>query len=76
MLGSALQLAVGGWEDQSSQPRGVFLQGGVSTMVLLVAASRKSGKPLGENSRLLLTVTSFSIGKGWSANISLGWGKY
>lgn len=45
-------LAVGGGEDQSSQPRGVFLQGAGNTVVLLMAARRKFGKPLGEHSRL------------------------
>lgn len=44
-----------------------------STMMLLVATRRKFGKPLGEHSGLLLTVTCFGMGNGWSANITLGW---
>lgn len=66
-------LSVGGWEDQSSQPRGVFLQGAGSTAVLPVAARGKFGKPLGEHSGLSLTVTCFGTGKGWRATIDLGW---
>lgn len=74
VLGSALQLAgCGGWEDQSSQLRGVVFQGAWQYGCAVSAASRKSGKPLGEHSGLLLTVTCLGTGKGWSANIALGW---
>lgn len=68
-------LSVDGWEDQSRQPRGDFLQGAGSTTVLPVAARGKFGKPLGEHSGLPLTVTCFGIGKGWRATIALGWWK-
>lgn len=66
-------LPVGDWIRAASPGEGFFLQGAGSTVVLLVAASRKFGKPLGEHSGLLLTVNCFGIGKGWSAKIPLGW---
>lgn len=62
-----------GGRIRAASPGEFFLEGAWQYGCAVSAASRKSGKPLGEHSGLLLTVTCLGIGKGWSANIALGW---
>lgn len=66
-------LAADGWVGGSEPAQGSFFAGCWQYNDAAGGNKQKFGKPLSEHSGLLLTVTCFGVGKGWGANIALGW---